>query len=84
MEDIIAKKIVEILSEFEEEHELEDLEKEKIATLFSCIIRSSFDSRLFFYTETSQIMQELKKRLGRKKDEMINELMGKKKSSIIN
>jgi len=81
--DIIAQRIIEVLNDLEEEHELESVEKDKIATMVSSIARSSLDTRLFFYTEVSRIMQEVFKRLTRKRNELLNELVGKKKKTSV-
>ena len=82
--DIISEQIIVVFNNFEEEHELEDMEKDKVANMISCVVRSDLDTRLFFYTEVSKILEEVVRRLDKKKEELIDELMGNKKQKIIN
>lgn len=78
MDDIIAQQIADVLSNFEEECELKSTEKDKIANMVSSVVRSSFSTRFFFYTEVSRLLQEVSRRLLNDKNKLLNEIEGRK------
>ncbi len=78
MDDIIAQQIADVLDNFEEECDLKSTEKDKIATMVSSLVRSSFNTRFFFYTEVSKLLQEVSKRLISEKNKLLNEIEGRK------
>jgi hypothetical protein len=83
-EELMEQKIIEVFNELEEEHELKDSEKQALATIISLVAQSSDNTRLFFYSEVAKTMEEIRKRLDKRKREVLDILMGNKKKSIVN
>jgi hypothetical protein len=86
MKDFIKGKIMKIFREANNDGilDLQDAEVEKLTTMVLSVAMSNIETRLFFYSEVSEILHEVQKRLKREKDVLLDKILGRGKHQILN
>jgi hypothetical protein len=80
----LEEAIAEVLRNCADELELSEGEIGKLAVLVSSVARAGLGTRILFYDEVSHVMHEVQKRLCRQRQELLDDLMGRKRQPVLN